>query len=242
MKESLTIFFPAYNDEGTIATMILKSAIVVKELDIKDYEIIVIDDASPDNCGKLADELAKIIKNVKIIHHETNEGYGGALKSGFSNATKDLIFYTDGDCQYDVFELKKLFPLMTKDIDMVNGYKNKRSDPWYRTILGKIYHYAVRFSFGIKIKDVDCDFRLMRKRILENITLESNSGLICVEMMKKITDKNFKIAEAGVSHHFRAYGKSQFFNFKRTAIVLLGLFFMWWKLVVKKEHHGKGRI
>lgn len=237
-KPSLSIFFPIYNDEGTVATMIVKSIRVAKEL-TDDYEIIVVDDCSIDKGGEVADELAKKYPKVKVIHHKKNEGYGGALKSGFNAARKEIIFYTDGDAQYDVFELKKLLPLMKNGIGMVNGFKIKRSDPFYRVILGKLYNRGVKMMFNIKIKDVDCDFRLIRKNVFDKINLKSNTGLICVEMVKKIEAAGFKTAEVGVSHYFRFHGKSQFFNFKRVFMVLIGLIGLWYQLVLKKFILGK---
>jgi len=233
-KYSISAFFPAYNDEGTIASMVIKTVDVLKSL-TNDFEVIVIDDHSPDNSGKISDELAKKYKEVRVIHHEKNKGYGGALKSGFKAAKKDLIFYTDGDGQYNVFEIKKLLPLMTSNVDMVNGYKIKRNDPLHRVILGKLYHLGIKFMFGLKIKDVDCDFRLMRKSIFDKINLKSNSGLICAEMMKKIQDAGFKIREVGVSHYFRTHGKSQFFNFVRVFRVGIDILKLWWKLQVRKS-------
>ena len=233
-KYSISAFFPAYNDEGTIASMVIKTVSVLKSI-TNDYEVIVVDDCSPDNSGKIADELAKKYKEVKVIHHEKNRGYGGALKSRFKAAKKDIIFYTDGDAQYNVFEIKKLISLMADDVDMVNGYKIKRNDPFHRVILGKLYHWGIKLMFGLKIRDVDCDFRLMRREIFDKIKLRSNSGLICAEMMKKIQDAGFKIKEVGVSHYFRTYGKSQFFNFKRISAVFIGLARLWWDLVVLKR-------
>ena len=124
---------------------------------------------------------------------------------------------------------------MADDVDMVNGYKIKRNDPFHRVILGKLYHWGIKLMFGLKIRDVDCDFRLMRREIFDKIKLISNSGLICAEMMKKIQDAGFKIKEVGVSHYFRTYGKSQFFNFKRISAVFIGLARLWWDLVVLKR-------
>lgn len=232
---SLSIFFPSYNDEGTVGTMVMKSLMVVEELGIKDFEIIVVDDGSPDNGGRIVQAMMAFVPSLRLIKHEKNRGYGGALRSGFESASKEFIFYTDGDCQYDVFELKKLLAVLRDDVEVVNGFKIKRHDPWYRSFLGRLYQYGVKFAFGLSVKDVDCDFRLMRRKIFDKIVLKENSGLICVELMKKITDNGFKIEEVGVSHYFRAYGSSQFFNFRRTGRVLLGLFFLWWRLVVRKE-------
>jgi glycosyltransferase involved in cell wall biosynthesis len=233
-KPSISVFFPAYNDEGTIASMVIKTIAVLKEL-TDDYEIMVIDDCSPDNSGKIADELARKYKEVKVIHHNQNKGYGGALKSGFNAATKELVFYTDGDAQYDVLEIKKLLPLMTKDVDLVNGYKLNRADLLRRIVLGRMYHYGTKILFNLKVKDVDCDFRLIRKKVFDKVKLKSNSGLICVEMIRKIQDANFKIKQIGVHHYWRAHGKSQFFNVKRIRRTLLNMLKLWWTLVVLKN-------
>lgn len=230
-KPSLTIFFPAYNDENTIGNLVLNAREVAKEL-TDDYEIIVVDDCSPDRSGKVADELAEKYKEVKVIHHQKNKGYGGALKSGFYNATKDLVFYTDGDGQYDVKEIKRLFPYINQT-DVVNGYKIKRSDDLHRIILGRLYHWTAKIIFNLKIRDVDCDFRLMRRRIFDNVRLESNSGVICVELMRKIKMHKFKIKEVPVHHYPRIHGSSQFFNIKRLSQVFPALAKLWWKLVVK---------
>src|SRR6185437_499068 len=114
---------------------------------------------------------------------------------------KELIFYTDGDAQYDVRELEKLVPLLTEGIDVVNGYKISRSDPLHRVIIGNIYRWAVRLAFGIRIRDVDCDFRLVRRASYNRVRLSSTSGTICVEMIKTFQDAGLKFAEAPV-HHF----------------------------------------
>jgi len=233
-QPSLTIFFPAYNDEKTIGQLVIKSINIAKEL-TKDYEVIVIDDCSPDKSGIIADKLAKKHKEVKVIHHKKNKGYGGALKSGFYNASKDLIFYTDGDAQYNVEELKKLFPHITK-VDIVNGYKIKRADKFHRVILGRLYHWTVKLLFNLKIRDVDCDFRLMKRNIFDKIKLKSNSGVICVELMRKIKMNKFKIKEIPVHHYSRQYGHSQFFNFGRIILVFSSLARLWWTLVVKNEN------
>jgi hypothetical protein len=115
---------------------------------------------------------------------------------------------------------------------MVNGYKISRSDPWYRTVIGRIYHWTVKLSFGLRLRDVDCDFRLMRRAIFDRVHLESSSGVICVEMMKKIQDAGFVIAEAPVHHYHRVYGRSQFFNFGRIFRVGRDLLKLWLQLVV----------
>jgi len=232
MAKGISIFFPAYNDGGTIASMVISALLTVREL-TDDYEIIVIDDGSADYTPQLLDELARVYEEVRIIHHEQNRGYGGALRTGFSSATKELVFYTDGDAQYDARELRVLYPALIDGVDMVNGYKISRSDPWYRTVIGRTYHWIVKLAFGLRLRDVDCDFRLMRRTIFDQVNLESNSGVICVEMMKKIQDAGFVIAEAPVHHYHRVYGSSQFFNFRRILRVGRDLLRLWEQLVLQ---------
>ena len=163
---SISAFFPAYNDAGTIPSMVLSVLLTLREL-TDDYEVIVINDSSRDHTAVLLDELARVYPDeVRIIHHTQNRGYGGALRSGFAAATKDWIFYTDGDAQYDPRELKNLAALADGSVDFINGWKIERNDPLHRIIIGRIYQYLVKFSFGLRLKDVDCDFRLMRRTIL----------------------------------------------------------------------------
>ena len=234
MSKSMSVFFPAYNDGGTIASMVLSALLTLREL-TDDYEVIVVNDGSADYTPEILNELARVYDRVRVIHHEKNKGYGGALRSGFANATKELVFYTDGDAQYDARELKLLYPALVEGVDMVNGYKISRSDAWYRTVIGRTYHWVAKVAFGLRLRDVDCDFRLMRRAIFDEVHLESNSGVICVEMMKKIQDSGFTVAEVPVHHYHRAYGRSQFFNFRRTFRVGLDLMRLWVKLVLRAK-------
>jgi glycosyltransferase involved in cell wall biosynthesis len=231
----LSVFFPAYNDSGTIGSMVIRTVKAASEL-TPDFEIIVVDDGSADGTAAIADELARTYRQVRAVHHPTNRDYGAALQTGFRSATKELIFYTDGDAQYDPAELAALWSRMTPGIDLVNGYKISRSDPLHRIIIGRIYHHIVSAMFGLKLRDVDCDFRLMRRTIFERINLEKTSGVICVEMMKKIQDGGFRIAEVPVHHYHRAFGKSQFFNYRRLFRTGRDLLRLWYALVVRREH------
>ena len=165
-----------------------------------------------------------------------NRGYGHALRSGFAAATKELVFYTDGDAQYDPSEMEVLWRQFGDEVDLVNGYKISRSDPLHRIVIGRIYHHTVKILFGLTVRDVDCDFRMMRRSIFDKVHLEKNSGVICLEMMKKITDAGFRIAEVPVHHYHRAYGKSQFFNFRRLFRTGVDVFKLWFALVVRREH------
>lgn len=227
--KGISVFFPAYNDGGTIPSMVLTALMALREL-TDDYEIIVVNDGSADYTADVLRELNGRCLELRVIHHEKNRGYGGALRTGFSSATKELIFYTDGDAQYDPRELKRLYEAWSDDVDLVNGYKISRSDPLHRVIIGRIYHWTVKLAFGLRLRDVDCDFRLMRRRIFDQVQLESDSGVICVELMKKVQDAGFRIVEVPVHHYHRAYGKSQFFNFRRIWRTGKQLWGLWWEL------------
>jgi len=231
----LSVFFPAYNDSGTIASMVIRTVKAASEL-TSDFEIIVVNDASADGTAEIADELARTYPQVRVVHHPKNRGYGGALQTGFRSSTKDLIFYTDGDAQYDPAELALLWAKIDDEVDLVNGYKISRSDPFHRIVIGRVYHHIVSVLFGLRVRDVDCDFRLMRRRIFERINLEKTSGVICLEMMKKITDGGFRIVEVPVHHYHRAFGKSQFFNFPRIAKTAVDVMRLWFALVVRRLH------
>jgi len=121
-------------------------------------------------------------------------------------------------------------------VDLVNGYKISRSDPLHRIVIGRIYHYMAKLLFGLRVRDVDCDFRLMRRSIFDTVRLEKSSGVICLEMMKKIQDAGFQIAETPVHHYHRTYGKSQFFNFRRIARTAVDVMKLWFRLVILREH------
>jgi glycosyltransferase involved in cell wall biosynthesis len=235
----LSVFFPAYNDSGTIASMVIRAVQAAAEL-TSDFEVIVVNDGSADSTPQIIDELARTYPQMRAVHHPKNRGYGGALQTGFRTATKEFIFYTDGDAQYDPAELADLWAKMTREADLVNGYKISRSDPFHRIVIGRLYHHIVKLLFGLTVRDVDCDFRLMRRTIFEKIDLEKTSGVICLEMMKKIEDAGFRIVEVPVHHYHRAYGKSQFFNFRRIAKTGVDVLRLWYELVIRRQHLRPG--
>jgi glycosyltransferase involved in cell wall biosynthesis len=231
---SLSAFFPAYNDQHTIEGIVRTAAEEMRKV-TDDFEVLVVDDGSKDNTGAILDRLTKELPYLRVIHHERNLGYGAALISGFRNAKKDLIFYTDGDGQYDVREMHNLLAELRPNIDLVNGYKVKRSDAWYRIWIGAAYRRTIRFAFNLSIRDVDCDFRLFRRYVLDTISLESKSGVICVEMAKKFELAGFCMAEIPVSHYPRLHGRSEFFRFRHIAHTLRGLLKVWWILVISRK-------
>jgi glycosyltransferase involved in cell wall biosynthesis len=234
-SQGLTVFFPAYNDSGTIGSLVIAARHAAQAV-TDDFEVLVINDGSVDGTAEIAEELARTYPDVRVVHHPRNRGYGGALRTGFQEARKDLIFYTDGDAQYDPSELVGLWSRLTPDVDLVNGYKISRSDPWHRIVIGRIYHHTVKRLFGLSVRDVDCDFRLMRRSIFDQVQLEHNSGVICLELMKKVEDAGFRIAEVPVHHYHRAFGRSQFFNVRRLARTAMDVAKLWGDLVLRRRH------
>jgi len=232
---SLSLFFPAYNDSGTIASMVVQAMQAARVL-TDDFEVIVVNDGSRDKTAAVLAELETIYPRLRVVTHQVNRGYGGALQTGFLSSTKDLIFYTDGDAQYDPGEVAVLWSAMTDETDWVNGYKISRSDPLHRIVIGRLYHHIVRTLFGLKVRDVDCDFRLIRRTVFDTVQLEKTSGVICLEMMKKFHDFGFRVAEVPVHHYHRAYGKSQFFNFPRLARTAVDVAALWIALVIRRGH------
>lgn len=230
----LSIFFPCYNDAGTIASMVVLADETARRI-TEDYELIVVDDGSRDHSRNILRALEAKYPRLRLIFHEENRGYGGALRSGFSAARGEWVFYTDGDYQYDAAELALLWQKATPGVDVVNGYKTRRHDPWYRTVIGLAYQHFIQVAFALKIKDVDCDFRLIRRKALERFTLHEDTGCICVELIKKLQETGASFEEVGVRHMFRAYGRSQFFNFGRIFRTLWRLRRLWFKLVVRKD-------
>jgi len=232
-RPSISAFFPAYNDWATIASQVLLVSRTLREL-CDDWEVIVVNDGSRDHTADILKEVASLAPNVRVVHHPQNRGYGGALRSGFAAATKDWIFYTDGDAQYDVTELRLLWEAR-EGAEMVNGFKISRSDPPHRIVVGKLYHWMVRLAFGLESRDVDCDFRLLRREVFDRIALTRDSGLICVELVTKVEKSGFRVSYVPVHHYHRLHGRSQFFNFRRVGQVALGLGRLWWELIVERR-------
>lgn len=235
---SISAVFPAYNDGGTIASMVAAAWIALGQV-TEDFEIIVVNDGSSDYTATMLEEIVTRYPELRVITHPSNQGYGAALRTGFSAATKDWVFYTDGDSQYNPLELVNLVDALRDGVDAVNGYKLTRNDSWMRIVIGRTYHYFVKFLFGIRIRDVDCDFRLIPRHILEEIKLKSNSGAICLELVKKMEDAGYVFGEVSVNHYSRRYGVSQFFVPWRVLRTLRQLADLYWALVIRKEHLHK---
>lgn len=204
--KSLSVFFPVYNEEQNITRTIEKAIKVLEKLDLV-WEVLIIDDGSKDGTGKIADELAKKEKKIRVIH-KSNGGYGTALREGFYNARYDWIVYTDSDGQFDFSEVVK-FLEKAENSDVVWGYRVKRKDPIYRIIFAKGWAFAVFLFFGLWLKDVDCGFKMINRKVLEKIPKlkSSRGGMINAELAIKANKFGFSISQVGVTHYPRLSGK-----------------------------------
>jgi glycosyltransferase involved in cell wall biosynthesis len=240
MLSSVSVFFPCYNDAESIRKLALTADATLKQI-TTDPEIIVVDDGSSDNSVEVLRSLEAEIPYFRFIEHPQNRGYGAALTTGFKAATRDYVFYTDGDGQYDPSELLLLVAEMRPGIDVVNGYKRTRQDPWYRLLVGSLYQQMARTMFSLPIRDVDCDFRLLRREALRDIELESKDGAICVELVRKLSDSGQNMTEVPVTHFARAFGTSQFFRPRRIARAAVGVGRWYFRLVIMREQKRRVR-
>lgn len=231
---SISAMFPCYNDARTIGGLVKTVADSLAELNV-DYEIVVVDDASSDDSVAVLQALQGDYPMLQVIEHETNQGYGGALRSGFAAATKEWVFYTDGDGQYDPSEVGLLVQKATETVDFVQGFKLRRGDSWYRKLIGFMYHHLMRILFRLDMRDIDCDFRLIRRSLLDRVRLQRSSGVICVEMMRKFTDAGAHFAEVPVHHYFRPHGRSQFFRLPHLVAVGVDIVRLWFELIVLRR-------
>lgn len=204
-KYPITIFFPCYNEEQNVER-VTREALEVAARISDDYEIIIVNDGSRDRTGEIAERLARENPAVRVIHHETNKGYGAALQTGFRNATRELVFYTDGDGQFKIEEITKLLPLIEK-YDIVSGYRIKRRDPFIRKVNAFLWGALVNALFKIRVSDVDSAFKLYRRKIFDEITLTSQGALIDTEILAKARARGYTIAEVGVNHYPRLAGE-----------------------------------
>jgi len=201
---SISVFFPCYNEAANVAKLARDSAGVLSKL-TDDFEIIIVDDGSSDGTGKTADELAREIPAVRAIHHEKNLGYGAALQSGFRAATKELVFYTDGDLQFDINELPKLLPLAGQ-YDIVSCYRLNRQEGLVRKVNAWCWGRLVCWLFSMNIRDIDCAFKLYKRQIFDTIEIHSTGALIDTEILARAIRRGYTVTQIGVHHYPRTAG------------------------------------
>jgi glycosyltransferase involved in cell wall biosynthesis len=221
---SITVFFPCFNEQDNVSK-VTRQAIGVLEGLRADYEVVIVDDGSSDNTGPVADRLAAEYKRVRVVHHPRNLGYGAALQSGFRAATRELVFYTDGDGQFDLAELPPLLPLM-QEYDIVSCYRMDRRDNFVRRMNGWLWTRTVGLVFSLNVRDIDCAFKLYKRAIFDHIKMESTGALIATEILARAAHKGYRITQRGVHHYPRTAGKPTGGNLK----VIFRAFQELWKL------------
>ncbi len=223
-KPRISFFFPACNEEETVEELALRADRVLRKV-TSEYEIIIVDDGSTDRTGEIADRLALENRRIRVIRHPQNRGYGSALRSGFTGAKLDLIFYTDGDLQFDVAELPRLIPLIG-EADIVSAYKIRRMDSWERKIVSWVYNTSLRLFFGLPFQDVNCGFKLYRREVFDTIELKSTRGLIDAEVLLKARKAGYKIVQIGVTHFKRREGGSRY-RVREIVMTIVQMFELW---------------
>jgi glycosyltransferase involved in cell wall biosynthesis len=204
-KPDISIFFPVYNDEKTIEIMVEKCQTVLKDI-ANQYEIIIVNDGSPDNSGAIANKIAAVNNTVKVVHHEVNLGYGAAIKSGFKNARFNLVCFTDGDDEYDINDLRKMIKLY-EYYDLIITFRYVKLYSTLRVFISSVYNKLFRIVFRTMYRDISTGLRLMRKDIFEELTIISDSPFIGAEITLRTMLKGYRVGEMGIQTFPREFGK-----------------------------------
>ena len=233
----LSVFLPCHNEEGNVERVVKGFAAMLPRI-ADDYEIIVVDDGSRDRTGEIADRMAAADPHVKVVHHPTNRGYGGAVISGVRAATLPYVLLSDGDGQFDPGDVA-LLARKVPDYDVVVGRRISRADPLMRRINGKAWTTLVRLLFGIRIHDIDCGFKLFKRELLDGLELRAHGAMISTELMARLVGRGARMAEVGVRHMPRLAGEQSGANLKVIVRAFGELFRLFREL--RAERQGAGR-
>jgi len=233
--ESISAFFPAYNDAATIGGLVEKTFELLKASG-REFEILVVNDGSRDATPRVLERLQKQYGAAfRVVHHPVNRGYGAALRSGFGAATKELVFYTDGDGQYDPAELAALLPHMKPSVGLVNGYKTRRSDPFHRIFIGTTYNTIVSVAFGLRVRDIDCAMKVFRREVFDGLRLDADGPFLSAELLIKLRARGVKMAQVGVNHYPRAAGQNTGASFRKIVRTFGDLAKLRWALWTNRD-------
>ena len=230
--KSISLMFPLYKDKSTVELMITKSSAVLKKLKNK-YEIIIVDDGCPQNSGKLAKKIAKKYSNIKIFFHKENLGYGAALKTGLKKCNNDWIFMIDGDAEYDVDDLFRLLRV-SKNYDLVITYRYKKKYPTYRIFVSGVYNAILRLIFNIKFRDISTGSRLVSRKLIKQIKLESNSPFVGAELAIKTGLIGCKVGEIGIHTFPRHFGSGSSVSLKNILLTLKDMILLFIRITAKR--------
>ena len=233
-KESISVFFPAYNEEGNIGNAIESALHVLPRLTDK-WEIIVVNDGSKDRTGKIAEKYMVEYPGVSVIHHPINRGYGGALQTGFRAAKCDLIFFSDSDLQFDINEMKNLLEWID-EYDVVIGYRKNRKDSSHRRFNAYCWNLLIRMLLGVKVKDIDCAFKMFRRTAIEDMNVSATGAMVSAEVMAQVVRKGVRIKEVPVTHYPRVFGEQTGANLSVVLRAFRELIKLYKNLKEKRKH------
>ena len=225
--DRLSYFFPAHNEEANVEPLVREALDALPPL-AGTFEIVIVDDGSRDGTAAIADRLAAEAPDViRVVHHPTNLGYGDALRSGMAAARYELVAYTDGDRQFRVADLGVLTARLAEADrpDVVAGFRLKRADPPIRTLYARAYRLAIRIFFGLRIRDVDCACKLLRREALDGLRVESGGAFFSAELLIKLRESGRTVVEVGVHHYPRTAGSP---SGARPSVVLRAVRDFWW--------------
>jgi len=217
-RPRLTFFFPAFNEEESLAETVRRAIDEIGPLVDGSIEVLVVDDGSTDRTPEMADALVAADIRVRV-HHQENRGYGGALRAGFANASGELICFSDGDLQFDLLEMSRLLsrledPAM-RAVNAVIGYRIKRRDPPHRIFIAKSYNAIVSALFGLRVRDIDCAMKLFRREVFDGLPLDTDSPFLSAELLIKLRARGERLAQVGVNHFPRAAGTNTGASFRK---------------------------
>lgn len=230
---SLSVFFPCYNEEANVENMVRKSQGILPEV-AEQWEIIPVNDGSKDKTGEIINRLAQEDPHVHPVHHEKNKGYGGAVISGYNAAKCDYVFFTDGDLQFDLREITLLIE-KAEEGDLILGYRKNRRDPWHRKLNAFMWGSLVKFLFGFQVRDVDCAFKLIKRKVIDKVRLSAGGAMVSTELLARANKAGFRFVEVGVTHYPRVAGSQTGANLK----VILRAFTELFKLYGKIKNQSK---
>lgn len=228
--EELSVFFPAYNEEGNIEKTVLDARRILQKVARK-WEIIIINDGSRDKTGKISDKLSKDYKNIRVVHHSPNRGYGGALKSGFSAANYEWVAFADSDGQFKFSDIEKFIKLKD-NADLILGIRAERADSIVRKFYTFVWSkFLPRLLFNLKVTDYSCGFKMIKSKVYDRVQpLIGEEKVTQIEMLVKAQRAGFRFAEVEVGHFPRTHGTQTGANIKVVAKSIRDLLKLWWKL------------
>lgn len=209
---SISVFLPCYNEAQNISLVVTDLLAVLPQISHK-YEIIIINDGSIDQTKKMASQIAQKHRQVNVVNHPKNLGYGAAVQSGIKASRYDWIFFTDGDHQFDVKELAAFVPY-SRDYQVIIGYRHKRADGWLRSFNARLFKLFINLLYRLHVKDIDCAFKLFHQSTVKPLTLQSNGAMISTEILYRLKKKHFKFKQLPVNHYPRKFGQPTGNNLK----------------------------